>query len=120
MEACRRNVTTFVRRDSRLVAFGWLNAFGVHSAFAHFCVLRSDWFQTAELGAQMLERWMSFTKPDGSPLLQLILGTIPVENQRAIRFVNRIGFKTCGMIPKLVVDQLGRFRDAELLYFERE
>jgi len=115
------NLVVFLAYEGEKCGFAWLNAFGRRSAFAHFCVLKAAWGEPARvLGDKVLEYWMSFTRNTGEPLFELILGTIPCVNRRAIRFVKDIGFESCGMIPKLVEGRDGRLHPGEIVYFLRD
>lgn len=101
------------------VAFAWLNALGGHTAFAHFCILKCAWGDTArELGRMAINHWLSFPGPDG-PLIHLILGTIPAFNRRAVGYVKSIGFRSYGQIPKLVKGRSG-LSAGELVYYVRD
>jgi RimJ/RimL family protein N-acetyltransferase len=116
------NIVCFFFRGRSEVpeAFAWLNALGGHTAFAHFSILKSAWGGAAlEFGRMALDYWFSFNRADGSPLLHLILGTIPSVNRRAIRYVKALGFRSCGAIPNLVAGRNGLCA-GDLVYYPRD
>ena len=114
-----RNLVVLIYFSGHLSGFAWLNAIAGHSAFAHFALLKSVWgAQAREFGRQVIEYWMGFSRADGSPLIELLLGTIPAWNRRAIRYVRDIGFVSVGVIPKLIRGRDG-LCSAEIVYYER-
>lgn len=114
------NLTVVFIDGYSAVGFAWLNAIGARSAFAHFCFLKRGWGRKAlDVGHRTVDYWMAFKKQDGSPLLQVILGTIPTINQRALKYVFRLGFELCGSIPKMIEGRDGKLYAADLVYYER-
>ena len=100
----------------------WLNNYGFNHAFGHFCIYPEAWGKhTDEIGKLTLDYWFGFEKEDGSPMLDVILGKISAENQHALSFLQRIGMKVVGVIPKIMFDFYeNRKVGAAFLYIERE
>jgi hypothetical protein len=84
--------------DPRACCVAWLNSFSGHFAFAHFCVLGKP---EPGLGELVLQFWANLKNDAGKPFYDLILGLIPHSNQKAQRFVERLGFEEVGVIPKV-------------------
>lgn len=81
--------------DPLLVA--WCNNFGPNYAFGHFCFLGDC--DKPMVARRTLDYWFAW-KPDGkTPLLDVVLGKIPAFNQRAIRFIEKLGFYNMGTVP---------------------
>jgi hypothetical protein len=108
------NVPIFVFSGQECVAAGWLNGCAGNAALGHFIVLRAGRGEIArQAGKLVLNYWCSFRVLD-KPLFDVILGIIPSENYRAIRFAREIGLTELGEIPKLL-----HGKPATLLYLAR-
>jgi hypothetical protein len=94
------NHFVFILIDGKIRGFAWLNSCSDNHAFGHFCFLKEVWGATDEIGKEVLKYWFSFPGPDG-PLFELILGLIPKFNQRAQKFIERLGFVRVGEIPSI-------------------
>src|SRR5438477_10098487 len=78
------NAAVFAFSGDQIIGFAWLNGISGCHAFGHFCFLKQAWGEAAtDAGRMILEYWLSFPKADGTPLLQVILGTVPVTNTLA-------------------------------------
>ncbi len=93
------NLPVFFFRGYDPLGFAWLNGIRGGTAFAHFCGLKSARGYTREAGALGLRYWLS-----AFDFLSVFLGVIAGNNQPAVRYVERIGFKVLGEIPNLVFD----------------
>lgn len=115
------NAPVFAFRGDQIIGFAWLNGFSGSHAFGHFCFLKQAWGDAAlEAGRMILEYWLSFPKEDGSPLLQVLIGSVPVTNTLAIAFVHNLGFKRAGSIPKMLHNiHTGEDVSAVILYYVR-
>jgi hypothetical protein len=80
------------------VAIAWLNGVELNHAIAHFCVL-GRWDK--DMGSVVMDFWKGLIKPDGTPMLRVILGFIPEVNARAIDAIKSIGFVVLGKIPNM-------------------
>ena len=105
------NLPVFVFSGTECVGAGWLNGCIGRVAFAHFLLLRNGRGQFARrAGKLVLNYWRSF-KTGNESLFEVIIGVVPSENDRAISFVQELGFVRLGEIPKML-----RSKPATLLY----
>jgi hypothetical protein len=103
----------FAFRDSEPLGFGWINGIRENYCFAHFCGLKASWGDIAKEGAKMILRyWMVIGT------FEFILGMIPGSNVRAMRFVESIGFRRVGEIPKMLVNK-GDREASVFFYYSR-
>jgi len=86
--------------DQKIAGFAWFNSVSDNFAFGHFAFFRSAWGVTDEVGQRIIKYWFSLTKSTGEPIFKTILGAVPEFNERAIKFVQRIGFVKLGTIPE--------------------
>jgi hypothetical protein len=105
------NLPVFVFSGTECVGAGWLNGCIGRVAFAHFLLLRNGRGQFARrAGKLVLDYWRSF-KVENERLFEVIIGVVPSSNERAISFVQELGFVRLGEIPKML-----RSKPATLLY----
>lgn len=76
--------------------FAWLTNIENDSAFAHYCVLGTP---SRAAGRAVLTFWESLRRPDGDPLLDLLLGITPEIHEPALRVLRILGFTSIGTIP---------------------
>lgn len=113
------NIPVFVFKGYVPIGFAWLNGASGYHAFGHFCFMQSAWGKASKEAAELiLHYWLAFARDDGAPVFDVILGTIPSFNTRAIEFVQKIGFVKVGQIP-LMVRVRGERDDAVIFYYSR-
>lgn len=95
------NVPVFFFVGTDPVGVAWLNNCNGGRAFAHFLFLKKAWGEIAgQAGKIGLDYWFSFKVGD-EPLFDVILGLIPSDNKRAVRYARRLGFSVLGDVPKM-------------------
>lgn len=114
------NLPVFAFMGSRPIGVAWLNGLCGNRAFAHFCMLNSARGKPAFKACRMfLDYWMSF-EDAGEPILEFLIGVIMETNERAVRFVEALGFKRLGVIPQMLEDAYtGDRASAVVSYFSR-
>jgi len=112
------NIVVFPVRDKKLMGVAWLNNLTKNQAFAHFALFKEAALKkyTEEIGKEILDYWMNMPGNDG-PLLDVLMGLIPEFNQKALYYIERLGFKRVGRIPKIVLRKGGK-EAAILSYYE--
>lgn len=93
------NVAVFVLDGEKCITFAWLNSIGLNYAYGHFCFFQNDRFSAIEVGKKILEYWWSLGSTRKA--LDVILGSIPSFNTRAIAFMEKLGAVRLGQIPNL-------------------
>ena len=93
------------------VALGWLTDINNGRGFGHLCLFKSGRNMKKEIGEQTLDLWFK-----GG--MELILGTVPNRNKKAINYVKHFGFTEVGEIPKLFLIN-GEYEPGTLLYKEK-
>lgn len=84
--------------DKRVAAVAWLNSPGPNFAFAHFCVLGKT---NHHAGKRVLQWWSNIRNPATVRYYDIILGLIPESNLKAQEFIEHLGFRKIGTIPKI-------------------
>lgn len=97
------NVPVFVLDGDKCVGFAWLNGVGVNNAYGHFCYFPNSSIPAVEFGRKVLDYWWSLKGPKGYSL-DVILGSVPAFNERAVAFVQKCGFVKLGEIPNLLLN----------------
>lgn len=106
--------------DNALSGIAWINGIEDNHAFAHFCFFKETWGQVSEdMGRKLIEYWFSFPDGNGGKAFDVIIGRIPSFNAKAIRFVEKIGFKKVGEIPLMERRPDGDRAPATILYCSR-
>lgn len=93
------NVPVFFFDGAEPLGFAWLNGLNGGLAFAHFGGLKSARGRSVRIGQLAVAYWMHNFK-----FLQVILGITPKPNRLAVRFIEKIGFKVLGEIPRVLWD----------------
>ena len=107
-------VPVFFFVDKEPIGVACLTGFEGGRAFGHFLFLRKAWGKyTEHAGKLCLDYWFSFMVGN-RPLFNVILGIIPTKNHRAVEFVQKIGMKVLGSIPKMVCGE-----SATIVYMTR-
>jgi hypothetical protein len=78
-------------------ALAWLTNVDNGAAFAHYCVFSTP---SRAAGQAVLAFWEHLSRPDGRPLLELLLGITPEIHEPALRVLRILGFTTIGTIPR--------------------
>jgi len=104
VEHCKnpRNVLN-IHYDEKLGCTGivWLNDIGINSAFGHFCFFPEVWGgEAVKLGKENVQYWFDM-KLNGKPILDVILGKMPMWNERAVRFTEKLGFLKLGELAQI-------------------
>ena len=125
MAKCRSKGVLFfvaVNQNDELCAVAWLNSWGYQHCFAHLCMFPVVWGKhSIKLAQKIIRYWFTFKKADGSVMLKTIMGNTPESNRLAVRFNEKIGFKTVGLIPNIVYNAwTGETEGAVLTYIERQ
>lgn len=115
------NYPIFILVDGVIGGVAWFNDLFRNRATAHFCGFKEVWGKhSVEMGKAALDYWFSFTKKDGSPMLDVILGVTPSEFKHAIKFIQSLGFKIIGEVPKVSYHaNTSKYSSATLSYIER-
>ena len=108
-------VAVFVLRGRRVIGFAYLNGFQGNMAFGHFCFMRECHDTVDDIGRQIMSYW---TGPLG---VDYVMGVVPGFNDRAMDFVQRIGFKRVGEVPDMIKSVYRPERaDANIFYYRGE
>ena len=112
-----RNVVHVIKNE-RVDLIAWLNDFGSNFAFGHFCCFPHTFKTTSvDLGRVSFEYWFDFSY-DGKNVLDVILGRVPAFNERAIKYVKKLGMTEAGRIPNIRYGD--NVHDTSFLYITRE
>lgn len=110
------NIPVFVVDGAQCIGFAWLNGVGETYAYGHFCTFPTNVISAVEMGDMVMHYWWSLEGQHG-PLLEVIMGTIPAFNQKAIAFIQKIGFVKACEIPSLFINRSTKERwPAAVLY----
>lgn len=114
------NLPVFVFRGTEPIGVAWLNGMAGNRAFAHFCMLSTAKGREPYMACRMiLDYWMSFANA-GEPVLDILIGVIPHTNDKAVSFVEALGFARLGQIPHMLLDlYTGDRAAAVILYYSR-
>ena len=111
------NLMVFPIREDKLMGVAWINGINGNYAFGHFAFFKeSAGKYTIDMGKEILDYWFSIPGDDG-PLFEVILGLIPEFNQKALHYIEKLGFERVGRIPR-IVNRNGNKEAAILSYYE--
>lgn len=91
------NIPTLLYLEGASEPFGvaYLNGAGSNHCFAHFVYLKEVWGKkTLQAGWALCRYWFNIV-----PELDVIVGNIASDNARAVKYVQRLGWKRLGEIP---------------------
>lgn len=112
------NVPVFALVGEQCVAVCWLNSIGLNHAYGHFCYFYHPDAPAVDVGKKVMDYWWSLCSDSIS--LDVILGAIPVFNQRAIAFIQKLGFVKLGEIPNIFMNpNTGEKWASAVLYAQR-
>lgn len=96
----------FAAVDDKIMGFAWMNAIINNHASCHFCMLKESWGPLAEkIGKEIVSYWFKFPGRDpNSYLFDILLGLTPATNKPALNYIQKVGFKVAGSIPKMCYD----------------
>jgi hypothetical protein len=81
-------------------AFAWLNNIGKSHAYGHFGYLRSaEGPDPIDIGKSIVKYWFEV-----GHTLDVIVGSIPEWNDRALNFIVKVGLTRLGPIPNMYVN----------------
>ena len=106
-------VVVVALRGSRAAGIAYLNGFTGNQAYGHFCFLRAACGTADEIGREIVAYW---TKALG---VEFVMGVVPGFNQRAMDFVQRIGFKRVGAVPDMIKSAYRPDRVAANIFYYR-
>jgi hypothetical protein len=113
------NIPVFLVYGTQCIGFAWLNGIALNHAYGHFCTFPNEAMTAVEMGGMVMDYWWSLGTPE-KPALDVILGTIPAFNERAVKFIQKVGFVKLGEIPRLFVNPATQERwPAVVLYCTR-
>ena len=111
------NLMVFLIAENKIMGVAWLNGLAGNQAFGHFAMFKAAAGKyTLDLGKEVLDYWFSMPGEDGK-LLDIVLGMIPEFNSKALHYIEKLGFKQVGRIPKIIRRE-GRKEAAILSYYE--
>jgi hypothetical protein len=79
-------------------AVAWLNGIEGNHAIAHFAILGN---YRRGMGSTVFEFWRQFRRDDGEPLVKVLMGFTPANNDKAVKFTRYLGFQILGTVPHL-------------------
>lgn len=101
--------------DGAFAGYAWLNAVSDKRAFCHYCMFKDVWGKrTLQIARAVIEYWLNVPCETGY-LFNVLIGSTPVENRKAIRFLKHIKFTEVGVIPKAAANG-----DAMISYVTRD
>lgn len=87
--------------DDQFAGYAWLNAVIDKRAFCHYCFFKTVWGRrTIPLAKAVIEYWLHVPCETGGFLFNVLIGSTPTDNRKAIRFLKHINFREVGVIPK--------------------
>ena len=102
------HVCVVVENETNQVrAIIWLINISGGTAFVHYALIGP--FQLAVLRAAVAS-WCSLRRPDGRPVLRVLLGITPEDLRDALRVIRIMGFASLGTLPSYCRGQGGQGR----------
>jgi len=90
-------VLVYDRQRDDWGAIAWLNNMDSGNTQSHFCTFKGS--NPILMGHTVMEYWGGTRGKDGELLFFNIIGIIPENNQRAVKYIQKLGFTTIGTIP---------------------
>jgi RimJ/RimL family protein N-acetyltransferase len=85
--------------DEEIAGLGWLANMERNYAFGNYVFFKKWWGKrTLDMGKALIKYWFDFQK-DGEPLIDVVIGQTPKNNQKACKFIQKIGLTVLGTIP---------------------
>jgi len=116
------NTLFYILMDgTKTVGYMWLNRFENHTARLHFCIFKSYWGNSLDIGKWCLTEVLHMQENTGRFVFDLVTGFVPAWNERAINFALKCGGKTHGIIPNSIFNKkAGESEEAVFIYYTRE
>jgi len=112
------NLFIFALYKGVISGVGWINSLKRNHAYVHFVLFKETWGKTSlEIGWKAIDYWFSIPGEDG-PLFDVLLGVIPKTNEKALKYIEKIGFQKGGEIPQISFVN-GKNETAIISYIER-
>ena len=82
--------------------FGWLKNIEGNHAEANHIMFKKFWGKrTIEMAIALTKYWFQFKNELGKDLFDVLVGYTPRANEKACKFVDRIGWTALGIVPFL-------------------
>lgn len=108
------NAPVFIFDSEACVGFAWLNGITKTSAYGHFCYLKHATVTAMDFGQKVMQYWDALLPKQN---IEVVIGVVPSFNARAGAFVQKLGFKKVGEIPRMIRNaQTGESWAAMLFY----
>lgn len=89
--------------DTGILGIAWLTSGHNDWAFGHFCMLKETWGKKSlKVGRLILKYWFSLSINDKA-IFKTIIGITPPNNEKALKYIEKIGFNLLGEIPHVGV-----------------
>lgn len=87
--------------NDEIAAIAWLNGFANGWAFAHFAMFRNVYGdKSLEIAKYILSYWFNLEN-NGEKVFNTLVGITPRDHEKALSFIQKIGFEIVGAIPNL-------------------
>ena len=99
--------------DTGVLGMAWLTAGHNEWAFGHFCMLKESWGKKSlKIGKVIMRYWFSLKLNDKN-IFKTIIGITPPKNEKALKYIQKIGFNLLGEIPNVgVISFANKFGDS--------
>jgi hypothetical protein len=113
IKATNLHVCVVVENATKQVrAIIWLTNISAGTAFAHYATFGGF---SRGVGGAALDYWCGLRRPDGQPVLHVLLGITPEYHRDALRVIRIMGFTSLGTIPSYCRGQGGQGRCGAVL-----
>lgn len=86
----------FFAAEDKLLGFAWLSNIAHNSAWANFACFKASWGKhTIASGEKVIGYWF------GLGPIEVLVGTTPASNRKALAFIRKLGFTSIGTIPRI-------------------
>lgn len=110
-----------IMENKEPVGITWLNGCRKNTAAAHFCLFKSVWGKgSVDIGKYVINKLLNLRDINGDYYHDVITGVIPEPRTFAIAWIQKIGMKIIGTIPKYFwCEKDNKSVDAVVAYIER-
>jgi hypothetical protein len=96
------NLPIVAMYDDKLAGIAWLNGLANKWAFAHFGMLRPVYGAKAiQVANYILSYWFNLKSGNGEMIFDTLVGITPRDHEKALAFIQKIGFQIVGAIPNI-------------------